>query len=112
VDHEEADRCSRDDGGRAGVSIQQAHLAEELSGPQEHWPPRRHIDAHSSVEDEEELVSGITNTGKYGAGGSFEDSGNPGNAPELTLAASLKNRDFLEPDLALPSAGGSGQDGF
>ncbi len=101
VDHEEAGRRVGDDGGRAGASIQQAHLAEECSGPQGYWPSRRHVDAHSSVEDEEELVSGIAHTGKHGAGRGVENSSDLGDAPELLLAASFKNRDSLELNLAL-----------
>ena len=73
-------------------------VAERGSPPSKLISPRnspgrrrtgRQVDTHSSVEDEEELVSGITNPGKDGAGWSFEDSGNPGDAFELRLAASF-----------------------
>ena len=94
----------------AATAVSVTTVAERGSSPSKLISPRnspgrrrtgRHVDAHSSVEDEEELVSGITNPGKYDAGRSFETPGNPGDALELPLAASFKNRDFLELGLSV-----------
>src|SRR5712692_4121531 len=112
VDDEEADRRVGDDGGRAGASIQQAHLAEERSGPQRYRPSPRPVDAPRSVEADEERVAWIADTGKHAAGRGVENSRDPGDPLELPLAASLKNRDFLELDLARVLDYGSGQDRF
>ena len=102
-----------DDGGRARASIQQAHLAEERAGPQRHSLLRGHLDARGAVEDEEELVAGVVRAGQHGAGRGIDDLCDPGDAPELPLAASLKNRDVLEPlDLVPLLDGGPGGDGF
>jgi hypothetical protein len=79
-------------------------------------PGRRgpgHIDARGSVEDEEELVAGLVRTGKHGAGRGIKDPCDSSDAPELPLAAFLKNPDSLESlDLVPLLDGGPGRNGF
>src|SRR6266566_7457657 len=71
-----------------------------------------HVDSRGPVNDEEELVAGLASTGYDSVSRDVEDPGDLGETPELSLAATLKERDFLEPlnlvVLLSPEARGDG----
>ena len=95
VDHEEADRCIRDDRGGAGISVQQAHFAEELAGVDGHVLFGGHHDSRGPIKEQEELVAWLASTGQDGTSRDVEDPGDLGDTPELPLAAGLEERVLL-----------------
>ena len=72
-----------------------------------------HIDSRGPVNDEEELVAWLASTGYDSVSRDVENPGDLGETPELSLAATFKERDSLEPLnlVVLPSCT-SGGDGF
>jgi hypothetical protein len=65
------------------------------------------------VHDQKELVAGLACPRQDGIRRDIEDPRDLGDALELSLAAALKDRDFLESlDLVLLPGAGAGRDGF
>src|SRR5512144_142060 len=96
ADDEQAHRRVRDDRRRPRPPIQQAHLAEDLAGVQGHVLLGGHVDSRGPVYDQEEFVPGLAGPGQNGVSRDVEDPGDLGDTPELSLAAPLEERDFLE----------------
>src|SRR3989442_2726537 len=92
-------------GGRAWRAIEQAHLAEELTGRQP--VPLLHRERHQRrpVDDDEELVAGLALSSEDGPLGHLDDLRDIGDGAELAHAARLEDGDPLE-ELDLFLAGG------
>src|SRR6266849_1559346 len=96
IDHEHAQVGLGLHGGRAWLAIEQAHLAEKLTGPQP--APLVHRDRHQRgpVDDDEEFVAGLTLPGEDGPLRNLHDLRDVGDGAELAHAARLEDGDPLE----------------
>src|SRR2546426_6271391 len=83
-------------GRRAGLAVEQAHLAEERAGL--HAVPLLGRERHErrAVDDNEELVARLARTGEDGALRHLHDCGDVGHGAELAQAAVLEERNALE----------------
>src|SRR2546426_11117373 len=83
-------------GRRAGLAVEQAHLAEERAGL--HAVPLLGRERHErrAVDDDEELVARLARTGEDGALRHLHDCGDVGHGAELAQAAVFEERNALE----------------
>src|SRR3989449_1396985 len=96
VDDEKPQVSLRLHGRRAGLAVEQAHLAEERAGL--HAVPLLGRERHErrAVDDDEELVARLARTGEDGALRHLHDCGDVGHGAELAEAAVLEERNALE----------------
>jgi len=96
IDHEHAQVGLGLHGSRAWLAIEQAHLAEKLTGPQPAPLVLRDRHQRGPVDDDEEFVPGLTLPGEDGPLRNLHDLGDVGDGAELAHATRLEDGDPFE----------------
>src|SRR5713101_8160274 len=102
LDDEQAQVGLRLDRGRAWLAVEQAHLAEELAGPESHPLLRRDRHERRAVHDDEELLTRLALAAEHRALGDLDDLRDVGDRAQFLGAVVLEERHALEvPDLGV-----------
>src|SRR5262245_46728403 len=96
TDHEHAQIGLGLHGGRARLTVEQAHLAEELAGAQTVAPVHRERNQRGTIDKDEELVTRLALPGEDGPLRNLDHLRDVGDRPQLPQAAGFEDGDALQ----------------
>jgi hypothetical protein len=91
MDDEQPNRRVREHSRRPGFPVQETHFAEEPPGTHALMTLRRHLDPGGTINDEEEMIAGLSRTREDLPGGGLQHRGDPADRAKLAHRAVLQD---------------------